>query len=69
MLKTLEIQHDCRLFMQRFIKKFSDNQRSKLQIPSDCGTIGVNDKVFLMSEDEYKTIFWLRRQHSGKQML
>jgi hypothetical protein len=52
----LNLHHymDVTLFKQRFIKKFSDNQRSKLQIPSDCGTIGVNDKVFLMSEDEYK---------------
>lgn len=40
-----------------FIKKFTEGQRDRLQIPSQCGTNGVNDKVFLMSEDEYNALF------------
>lgn len=43
-----------------FINKFTPNQKERLQVPDDCGTDNILEKVFLMSEDEYKEFFTSR---------
>ena len=53
-------------FVNEIIKQFPEKVEVKWGLGWDNT---IDDKVFLMSEDEYKTIFWLRRQHPGKQML